>query len=343
MKRAAFDYHLPQELIAQRPLRDRSSSRLLVLDRASGRIEHRRFDEMPGLLRRGDALVLNNTRVFKARLIGRKPSGGRVEILLVRSGPDGSWEALIDKSRRLTDGSRIVIAEDTYAQVVEKERTRIMVRFNRPADEVIAKYGTVPLPHYIRRPADAEDEETYQTVYAVRPGSVAAPTAGLHFTPAVLADVRSRRIPIAEITLHVGPGTFRPIRTEEIERHQMDPECYDVTAEACAAIRAAGRVVGVGTTTTRVLEYLGRATADESDAEARPEIRPGSGWADIFIYPGFRFRVVQALVTNFHLPQSTPLLLVCAFAGRDLIFKAYEEAIRERYRFYSYGDAMLIM
>lgn len=341
MKRAAFDYHLPPELIAQRPLRDRSSSRLLVVDRSSGRIEHRRFNEMPGLLRADDTLVLNNTRVFKARLIGRKPSGGRVEILLVRPGPDDSWEALIDKSRRLAEGGRIIIAEDVYAQVVGKERTRITVRFNRPAGEVIARYGQVPLPHYIRRPADADDEESYQTVYANKPGSVAAPTAGLHFTPAMLADVRSRRAAIAEITLHVGPGTFRPIRTSEIEHHQMDAECYDVTAEAAAAINAAHRLVGVGTTTTRVLEYLGRSAA-AGNAEARPEIRPGSGWADIFIYPGYNFRVVQSLVTNFHLPQSTPLLLVCAFAGRDLIFQAYEEAIRERYRFYSYGDAMLI-
>jgi len=342
MKRAAFDYHLPPELIAQRPLRDRSSSRLLVVDRASGKIEHRRFDEMPSLLRAGDTLTINNTRVFKARLIGRKPSGGRVEILLIRPGPDDSWEALIDKSRRLTSGGQIIIAEDTYATVVGKERTRIMVRFNRPADEVIARHGMVPLPHYIRRPADAEDEESYQTVYAVRPGSVAAPTAGLHFTPAVFEDVRSHQVSIAEITLHVGPGTFRPIRTEDIERHQMDPECFEVTPEAAAAINTADRVVCVGTTTTRVLEYLGLAPA-AGDKEARPEVRPGGGWADIFIYPGFQFRIVQAIVTNFHLPQSTPLLLVCAFAGRDLIFKAYEEAVRQRYRFYSYGDAMLIM
>lgn len=342
MKRTDFDFYLPAELIAQRPVSDRAAARLMVLDRRAGTIEHRRFIDLPGLLGPANALVLNNTRVFKARLFGYKPSGGRVEILLIRSGPDGTWEALVDKQRRIPADGRIMIDQETHAWIVRRDQTRVWLRFNRPAEEVIDRHGVMPLPHYIRRPADAADEESYQTVYARRPGSIAAPTAGLHFTPEILSALRQGRTAIVEITLHVGPGTFRPIRTEEIEQHRMEPEYFEVSADAAAAINDRRRIISVGTTTTRVLEYLaGKSTVQ--DQNGRWPINAGQGWADIFMYPGFQFRIVQGLITNFHLPRSTPLLLVCAFAGRDLIFHAYEEAIRRQYRFYSYGDAMIII
>ncbi len=341
MKRTDFDYYLPAELIAQRPVSNRASARLMVIDRRAGTIEHLRFTDLPDLLGSADALVLNNTKVFKARLFGYKPSGGRVEILLVRAGPEETWEALVDKRRRIPADGRIVIDQETQAQIVRQDQTRVWLRFNRPAEEVIRRHGVMPLPHYIRRPADAADENSYQTIYARRPGSIAAPTAGLHFTPEVLARTRERGTAIVEITLHVGPGTFRSIRTEEIEQHRMEAEYFEVSSDAATVINDCRRLVAVGTTTTRVLEYLAGRT-ERPGCHGRWEIEAGQGWTDIFMYPGYRFRAIQGLISNFHLPRSTPLLLVCAFAGRDLIFHAYEEAVRQRYRFYSYGDAMMI-
>jgi S-adenosylmethionine:tRNA ribosyltransferase-isomerase len=339
MKLDEYRYELPPELITQYPLADRSSSRLLVLDRNAGKIDHRRFSELAAYFSPGDALVINDTKVFKARLFGRKESGGRVEILLVRESAGGLWDALIDKSRRIKEGSLVTFDKDSYLTVVEKDRTRIRVRFNRPAREVIAEYGVMPLPHYIRRPAEDHDQATYQTVYARKEGSIAAPTAGLHFTDEILAVIKKQGAEICALTLHVGPGTFKPIRAENVEAHRMDPEFFELDERTAQAVNQASRVFAVGTTTTRTLEYAARL----ADAPGKPAISPGAGWADIFIYPGFEFRIVDKLITNFHLPGSTPLLLVCALAGKELIFKAYAEAIREKYRFYSYGDAMLIL
>jgi len=342
MKLDDFQYDLPPDLIAQYPLTDRSSSRLLVLDRKSGGIAHRHFHQLVEYFAPGDALVVNNTKVFKARLFGRKESGGRVEVLLVREREDGLWEALIDKSRRVREGYRVIFDDDSFLTVEQKERTRIRVRFNRPAREVIDTNGVMPLPHYIRRPADEKDQATYQTVYAKNEGSIAAPTAGLHFTDTVLRELKGRGVKIAELTLHVGPGTFKPIRVETVEAHEMEPEFFEITGETAEIINQARRVIAVGTTATRTLEYAARSLGP-GRYEGRPALSAQAGWADIFIYPGFKFRVVNKLVTNFHLPGSTPLLLVCALAGKDLIFKAYAEAIREKYRFYSYGDAMLVL
>jgi len=342
MKLGEFQYDLPPELIAQYPLADRALSRLLVLDRKTGAVLHRNFHQLGEFLRPGDTLVINNTRVFKARLFGRKESGGRVEILLVREREDGIWEALIDKSRRVSESAKIVFDDDSFLTVEKKERTRIQVRFNRPAQEVIDKHGVMPLPHYIRRPAEERDTATYQTVYAKNEGSIAAPTAGLHFTTVVLSDLEDRGAEIAELTLHVGPGTFKPIRAGTIENHEMEPEFFEINDKTAGLINQARRVIAVGTTVTRTLEYAAQFAGPER-TEDRPVLAAASGWADIFIYPGYKFRVVDNLVTNFHLPGSTPLLLVCALAGRELIFKAYAEAIREKYRFYSYGDAMLVV
>lgn len=340
MKPTEFFYDLPPDLIAQYPLADRASSRLLVLDRKTGTIQHRYFHQLVEYLTPGDALVINNTKVFKARLLGQKESGGRVEVLLVREREGGLWEALVDKSRRVREGSKIIFDDDSFLTVEQKERTRIRVRFNRPAREVINVNGVVPLPHYIRRSADEKDQATYQTVYAKTEGSIAAPTAGFHFTDVVLKELKDRGAMIAELTLHVGPGTFKPIRVETVEAHEMEAEFFEISGETAETINQARRVIAVGTTATRTLEYAARNSSGAGDPR---KIEPSSGWADIFIYPGFQFRVVNALITNFHLPGSTPLLLVCALAGRDLIFKAYAEAIREKYRFYSYGDAMLIL
>lgn len=342
MKLGEFQYELPPELIAQYPLAERASSRLLVLDRKSGAVLHRRFHELAEYFKPGDALVINDTKVFKARLFGRKESGGRIEVLLVREREDGLWEALVDKSRRVREGSQVVFDDGSFLTVEQKERTRIRVRFNRPAREVIDANGVVPLPHYIRRPADEKDQATYQTVYAKNEGSIAAPTAGLHFTDAVLDDLKRQGAGIARLTLHVGPGTFKPIRAETVEKHEMEPEFFEIRGEAAEVVNQARRVTAVGTTATRTLEYAARANAPDR-SENRPVVSAQAGWADIFIYPGYKFRIVDRLITNFHLPGSTPLLLVCAFAGKELIFRAYAEAIREKYRFYSYGDAMLIL
>lgn len=363
MRISDFDFQLPEELIAQEPLPDRSASRLLHLRRDTGDYEDRKFAEFPRLLRPSDLLVVNSSRVFPARLFGRRsglhaqplsprnPASkdflhGRVEVLLTRQLGPLEWQALVRPGRKIGVGERIGFGEqnELEAEVVARgEFGERKLRFSPVPDffALVEKLGHVPLPPYIARPDRSEDRERYQTVYA-RPdarGSVAAPTAGLHFTPQILEQIRERGIEVAEIILHVGLGTFQPVHVENVEEHKMHRESFCIPDAAAAQIDRARqegrRIVAVGTTTVRTLEYAAQQNADGC-------IRPGSGEADIFIYPGFRFRAVDALLTNFHLPQSTLLMLVSAFAGRENILRAYEHAVKERYRFFSYGDCMFI-
>jgi S-adenosylmethionine:tRNA ribosyltransferase-isomerase len=369
-----FDFHLPEELIAQEPLTDRSASRLLHLFRGTGAFTDRQFRDFPALLRRDDLLVVNNSRVFPARLFGRRsgkqaqplsprnPAAkdflqGEVEVLLTQQIAREEWQALVRPGRKIGLGEKIFFfspekAADTRhedagpaltAEVIARgeygERT---LRFAPVPDffGTLEKLGHVPLPPYIAREDRSEDRERYQTVYAriEARGSVAAPTAGLHFTPEILAQIRERGIEIAEITLHVGLGTFRPVHAERVEEHKLHTERFYVPEHVAAIINAAlreeRRIVAVGTTTVRTLEYV----ASMNDGR----VASGAGEANIFIYPGFEFRVVDALLTNFHLPKSTLIMMVSAFAGRDNVLRAYEHAVRERYRFFSYGDCMLV-
>ena len=339
-----FDYDLPPELIAQEPLPDRGASRLLVLDRASGAVEHRLFRELPDLLHPGDLVVMNRSRVIPARLLGHRSKGGEAEILLVRDRGEGRWEAMVRPGRHLRPGQRVTI-DDDLSVMIESEalaedgrrQVRLLSRV-RDIAGALERCGHVPLPPYIRRADRSEDRDRYQTVYAREPGSIAAPTAGLHFTPAVLERLRARDIATAEIVLHVGPGTFRPVSAPRIEDHHLPPEPYVLppdTVDAVARARArGGRVVAVGTTSVRTLE---------APAATGAALAAGSGETDLVIVPGFRFQVVDALLTNFHLPRSSLLLLMSAFAGRERVLAAYANAIREGYRVYSYGDAMLVV
>ncbi len=354
-----FDYHLPDELIAQEPLADRAASRMLRLERSTGRYEDRQFRDLPDLLRPGDLLVINTTRVFAARLYGhrsgeraqpvspRNPASkeflrGKVEVLLTKPVSEFEWEALVHPGRKIGVGEKLWFGEagELEAEVIARgsfgERT---LQFKPALNffEVVERIGHVPLPPYIGRDDRAEDRSRYQTVYARERGSVAAPTAGLHFTPEILDRMRRRGIEIAEITLHVGLGTFQPVRAERVEDHRMHREWFSIPEAAAEqinrALAEARRVVAVGTTTVRTLEFSARETG---------RVLGGSGEADLFIYPGFQFRVIGALLTNFHLPKSTLLMLVSAFAGREHILAAYAHAVRQRYRFYSYGDCMFI-
>jgi len=338
-----FDYALPPDLIAQHPVSPRDASRLLVVSRRDGRLEHRVFRDLPDYLRPGDALVLNDTRVIPARLQGRKPSGGAVEVLLLRpaAGPGQreTWEALVRPGRRLRRGTRLTFDGEAVGEVVasREDGVRLLAfEADRPVVEVMRAIGHTPLPPYVREPL--RDPGDYQTVYAAAEGAVAAPTAGLHFTPTLLDHIRAMGVAVVTLTMHIGVGTFRPITTDDPTRHRMDAEWYGVSAEAAAAINAArsrgARIIPVGTSTARTLETV---TGDDGS------VRPGSGWSHLYIVPGHRFRAVDALVTNFHLPRTTLLMLVSALAGRELILRAYAEAIRTRYRFYSFGDAMLIL
>lgn len=338
---AAFDYQLPPELIAQEPARPRDSSRMLVVHRASGELEHRCFRDFPGYLGPDDTLVLNDTRVIRARLRGRRlPGGGAAELLLLGEREPGLWEALASPGRRLPLGRRIVFGDGAlWAEIVGRSPTGgRLVRFSHPegVQEALERLGEVPLPPYIHRPVDREED--YQTVYAHAPGAAAAPTAGLHFTPELLAAARARVRCLVTVTLHIGLATFRPVRAGRVENHEMHAESYAVpeaTARAVSAAVAEGRrVVAVGTSTVRALE---------SCADERGRVHAGAGETGLFIIPGYRFRVVGALLTNFHVPRSTLLLLVCAFAGRELILRAYQEAVAQRYRFLSFGDCMLIL
>jgi S-adenosylmethionine:tRNA ribosyltransferase-isomerase len=343
-----FDYELPDELIAQAPLAERDAARMLVLDRARGVWRDGAFAELPDELRADDVLVVNNTRVFPARLVGaRVPSGGRVELFLIEELEPLVWTALAKPARRLHAGARVEFGDGRLrAEVLsEHEAGRRTVRFECAGDfhALLEETGRTPLPPYIKRDEEelttqAADRERYQTVYARARGAIAAPTAGLHFTPRVLARLRARGVQIVEVTLHVGYGTFAPVRVEDLSQHAVAPERYEIDAAAAAALnearRAGRRVVAVGTTTVRALE---------SAVDAAGEIQPGARAARLTITPGYTFKVVGALVTNFHLPRSSLLVLVGAFAGRDLTLAAYRHAVAACYRFYSYGDCMLIV
>lgn len=350
MNVADFDFHLPTELIAQEPAAERGASRLLVLDRATGACSDRQFRELPDLLRRRDLLVVNDTRVFPARLLGRRlPGGGAVECLLIRrldaAGNVENWDALVHPGQRLKPGVRVEFAGNGIAlhgEILDRHfhgrRTVRLWSDDAPVTQVIDTIGHVPLPPYIKRADQARDRDRYQTVYAQRRGAVAAPTAGLHFTPAIFDALDARGVECASITLHVGYGTFQPIRVEQVEQHRMAAEFYDVSADTAAALSRAHldrrRIIAVGTTTTRTLESL----------EILPDgqVQSGAGETSLFIYPGHRFQLVSGLITNFHLPKSSLLMLVAAFAGREKVLAAYKHAVAHRYRFYSYGDAMLI-
>jgi S-adenosylmethionine:tRNA ribosyltransferase-isomerase len=333
-----FDYDLPEESIAQEPAA-RGESRLLVLD-AEGRDRHRKVCDLPRLLRAGDLLVLNDTRVIPARLFGLREGGGggRMEILLIEKTGEREWDALVRPGRRARLGTVLRFGDELTAEVIDKRDDRYRLRFQEPVEPHLDRLGHVPLPPYIRRPDREADRERYQTVYARSPGAVAAPTAGLHFTEAMLEETAAAGVSIARVTLHVGIGTFRPVSVDRVEDHRMDRERYEVGEETAEAIRrtreSGGRIVAVGTTVVRTLE----SAALTGDGE----VRPGGGSTELFITPGFRFRAVDVLLTNFHLPRSTLLMLVSAFAGRERVLAAYEEAVRAGYRFYSYGDAMLV-
>jgi len=342
MHLAEFDYNLPPELIAQVPAERRDAARLMTLRRADGLIGETVFQEIPGLFRTGDLLVLNDTRVIPARLLGQKESGGRVEAFLVRrvAGSDEHWHCLVKSSKSPRPGTRFLFPGGVFALVEGRGEGECWLLSFGPVAGFgawLEAYGRVPLPPYIKRQPGAADRERYQTVFAAADGAVAAPTAGLHFTPELLAAVKARGVTVAPLTLHVGLGTFMPIRSEDLGEHRMHRERYLIPEATAALIRetrgSGGRVVALGTTTTRALEQA--ATEDG-------EIVAGEGEADIFIRPGYRFRVVDALITNFHLPCSTLLMLVAAFAGKDFLFNAYAEAVERRFRFYSYGDAMII-
>ena len=321
---ADYDYPLPEHLIARYPLERREASRMMVLYRKERRIEHRQFREFPSFIRAGDCVVLNNTRVIPARAFS---DDGRVEFLFLEAVGENRWKCMVKPGRRMRLEKTTVLGGVEGRVVEVLETGERIIQFAGPVD--LEKVGRLPLPPYFDRQSEPEDEERYQTVYASTPGAVAAPTAGLHFTPEILAQV-----PHAFVTLHVGVGTFKPVQTERITDHPMHRESYFIPRETAQAVANAERVVAVGTTSMRVLE-----------ARARDEgaVTPGEGSTDIFIYPGFGFRVVGALLTNFHLPKSTLLMLVSAFAGREFVMEAYAEAIREQYRFYSYGDCMLIV
>jgi S-adenosylmethionine:tRNA ribosyltransferase-isomerase len=338
LKRNTFHYDLPRELIAQRPLPRRSDSRLLHLSLDGAGHADRSFRELPALLREGDLLVFNDTRVIPARLFGRKESGGRVEVMLERLLSDDECLAQLRVSKPLRVGGSILLEDGTRLEVVGREGAFFRLRLQGGGlSDRLQALGHVPLPPYIAREDTEEDAERYQTVYARRPGAVAAPTAGLHFDQALLAELERRGIRRATVTLHVGAGTFQPVRAEEIEDHEMHAEYLDVPEAACAAVRETrergGRVIAVGTTAVRALET---AAADN-------DLKPFAGDSRIFIFPGYEFRVIQGLVTNFHLPESTLLMLVCALAGIPETLAAYRHAVEERYRFFSYGDAMLLL
>ena len=335
-----FDYNLPPKQIAQHPLADRSASRLLVLDRASGDIRHLHFHDLPELIPPRDVLVINTSRVIPARLHGKRETGGAAELLLVREQSDGTWVAMGHPGGKLKPGRRVRFGDDSIVEILEVLGGGLRhIRFVGPLDAraTLAKYGEVPLPPYIQRSPEAADTERYQTVYAAHDGSVAAPTAGLHFTPELLANLYTRQVRLASIDLHVGPGTFKPVETEDIAQHPMHAEAFEITPGAAEwinhAIQKQRGVWAVGTTVVRALE---------SSVE-NGLVRAGAGETSLFIRPPFQFSVVSHLITNFHLPRSTLLMLVCAFGGYERVMNAYQVAVREGYRFYSYGDAMLIL
>ena len=340
MKRQDFYYELPEELIAQDPLADRESSRLLVLNRESGVISHHVFREITEYLHEGDCLVINDTKVLPARLIGsREGTNGKVEILLLKRKENNIWETLVKPGRKAKVGTRLVFGEGLLigqvVDIVEEGNRLIQFTYEGIFEEILDKLGQMPLPPYITH--QLADKNRYQTVYAAHTGSAAAPTAGLHFTPELLKKIEDMGVEIAKVTLHVGLGTFRPVKVDEITEHHMHSEFYQIDEEAAAKINRAKengkRVICVGTTSCRTVE---------SAADEKGSLRALSGWTDIFIYPGYEFKVLDCLITNFHLPESTLIMLVSALAGREKVMEAYEEAVREKYRFFSFGDAMFI-
>jgi len=342
MDSADFQYRLPPNLIAQYPSKERDRSRLMVVHRDTGSLEHRTFRDLVEYLQEGDVLVINDTRVLKARLVGRKETGGKVEILITERVEDQTWRCMVKRARSLSRGTMVFFGDGLRGQCLGRDETgswRIQFHCTGDLYEVIDQWGQVPLPPYIRREDPLPlDEERYQTIFATKPGSIAAPTAGLHVTHSLLDGMRGRGVSVVPITLHVNVGTFSPIRTERVEDHKMAPEYFEIGAGTAEAInmakRRGGRIVALGTTTTRSLE---------SAVDSRGELAATARYSDLFIYPPYRFRMVDALVTNFHLPGTTLLLLVSAFATSELIMKAYREAIRRKYRFFSYGDGMLIL
>ena len=353
-----FYYELPRELIAQDPLEDRSGSRLLVLNRQTGELEHKHFSGILDYLTPQDCLVINNTRVIPARLFGEKEgTQAKIELLLLKRRENDVWETLVKPGKKAKPGTRILfgggLLKGEILDVVEDGNRLIQFTYEGIFEEILDELGQMPLPPYITH--QLEDKERYQTVYAKYDGSAAAPTAGLHFTKELLDDIRARGIPIAEVTLHVGLGTFRPVKVEKIQEHHMHSEYFELNEEAAGIIndtkRKGGRVFCVGTTSCRTLESAAKMQMEKGfpmgNAQAkgarRTWVEPCSGWTDIFIYPGYQFQVLDALITNFHLPESTLVMLVSALAGRENILHAYEEAVRERYRFFSFGDAMLIL
>ena len=364
MKTAEFDYHLPQELIAQSPIEPRDASRLMVLDRQTGAIEHRTFRDLADYLAAGDVLVCNESQVIPARLFGHKvPTGGKVELLLVAKRGKRVWEVLT-KGRKVRVGTRIQLDRDggegVAGEVIEQagEGVRLM-EFEMPIEPFLDELGVVPLPPYIHEPL--KEPARYQTIYARVKGSVAAPTAGLHFTPQLMRELEAKGVEFAFVTLHIGLDTFRPVRTENVEDHPMHSEYCQLSPQAAERINRAkatgGRIIAVGTTSVRVLETAAcrKSKIQSPKSKSAPglstpdvgrrtsDVGPFTGWTDLFIYPSYRFRAVDALITNFHLPRSTLLMLVAAFAGQELIDRAYREAIQQGYRFYSFGDAMLIL
>ena len=341
MKTADFYFDLPQELIAQDPLEDRSSSRLLVLDRETGKTEHHIFKDVIDYLNPGDCLVVNNTKVIPARLFGTKEgTEAKIEILLLKRKENDVWETLVKPGKKAKPGTRITFGEGLLTgeviDVVEEGNRLIKFTYDGIFEEILDQLGQMPLPPYITH--QLKDKNRYQTVYAKHDGSAAAPTAGLHFTPELLEAIKAKGVNIAHVTLHVGLGTFRPVKVEDVTNHHMHSEFYIVEEDQAKLInetkQRGGKIVSVGTTSCRTLES---ATDDQGILQA------GSGWTDIFIYPGYKFKMIDRLITNFHLPESTLLMLVSALAGKDKIMSAYEEAVKERYRFFSFGDAMIIM
>ena len=339
MEKSDFFFDLPEELIAQTPLEQRDASRLLHLDKKTGEIEHRHFYELPQYLRKGDCLVLNNTRVLPARLLGCRQNGGGVELVLLRDLGEGRWECLSRPGRKTKPGTLLRFGDGELTATVETvaEGGNRIVQFHYTGIflEVLERLGKMPLPPYIKE--ELQDGERYQTVYSRELGSAAAPTAGLHFTPELLKQIEQMGVKLCYVTLHVGLGTFRPVKEEKIEDHEMHSEFCVISPETAEAINAVrkngGRVIAVGTTSCRTLE---------SFAEEDGTVEAGSRWTDIFIYPGYRFKCIDALITNFHLPESTLIMLVSALAGRENVLRAYETAVKEKYRFFSFGDAMFI-
>ena len=339
MKTSDFDFILPEELIAQTPLEKRDASRLMTLHKSSGVVGHRHFFDLPELLRPGDCLVLNNSRVLPARLIGHRPTGGVCEVLLLVDKGEGLWECLVRPGRKLKPGAQVIFGEGKLTATVEGEAEdgKRLVRFHYQGIflEILEELGKMPLPPYIK--AELQDNERYQTVYSKVVGSAAAPTAGLHFTPELMQRIQNMGVKICYVTLHVGLGTFRPVKAEDILEHEMHSEFCQISQETADIInqtkREGGRVICVGTTSCRTVESF---AAEDGTMTER------SGWTNIFIYPGYRFKVLDGLVTNFHLPQSTLIMLVSALAGREQVLAAYEEAVKEKYRFFSFGDAMFI-